>query len=190
MPAPRRGANPSHNTSRGTANNDIAIDNNDPTWNTSLAKLPPYLAALKRNDLLFNQVKDSLSLVTRGYVVDSKHKKIVASWRHLQHVITNPAEGFTFENPSDPARFVAEPTSEQAARAALGVVSAYTGTDPDRIKEATDNAREKEKELLSQYSVDPISLEDIDRSMPVARLSRLRLSNHSVQGSCSACADR
>ena len=54
------------------------IDNSDPTWNTSLAKLPPYLAALKRNDLLFNQVKDSLSLVTRGYVVDSKHKKIVA----------------------------------------------------------------------------------------------------------------
>ena len=42
-------------------------DNSDPTWNTSLAKLPPYLAALKRNDLLFNQVRDSLSLVTRGY---------------------------------------------------------------------------------------------------------------------------
>ena len=79
----------------------------------------------KRNDLLFNQVKDSLSLVTRGYVVDSKHKKIVASWRHLQHVITNPAERFTFESPSDPTRFVAEPASEEAARIALGVVSTY-----------------------------------------------------------------
>ena len=79
--------------------------------------------------------------------MDSKHKKIVASWRHLQHVISNPAERFTFENPSDPARFVAEPASEQAARVALGVASTYTGTDPDRIKEASDNAKEKEKEL-------------------------------------------
>ena len=151
MPAPRRGANPSGNAPRATATHDMAIDNNDPTWNTSLAKLPPYLAALKRNDLLFNQVKDSLSLVTRGYVVDSKHKKIVASWRHLQHVTSNPAERFSFESPSDPTRFVAEPASEDAARVALGVVSTYTGSDPDRIKEATDTAREKEKELLTQY---------------------------------------
>ena len=120
MPAPQRGANTSGNAPKATATHDMAIDNYDPTWNTSLAKLPPYLAALKRNDLLFNQVRDSLSLVTRGYVVDAKHKKIVASWRHLQHVISNPAERFSFESPSDPTRFVAEPASENAARIALG----------------------------------------------------------------------
>ena len=67
MPAPRRGANTSGNAPKATATHDMAIDNYDPTWNTSLAKLPPYLAALKRNDLLFNQVRDSLSLVTPAH---------------------------------------------------------------------------------------------------------------------------
>ena len=93
MPAPRRGANQSgSNAHRTPATSDNTIDISDPQWNTSLAKLPPFLAALKRNDWLFNQVKDALSLVTRGYVVDSKHKKIVASWQHLKHVIDNPHE--------------------------------------------------------------------------------------------------
>ena len=39
--------------------------------------------------------------------------------------MNHPAERFTFETPSDPTRFVAEPTSESAARLALGVVPAY-----------------------------------------------------------------
>ena len=97
MPAPQRGAGLPAITPRTPSTRDNATnDNSDPTWNTSLAKLPPYLAALKRNDLLYNQVRDSLSLVTRGYVVDSKHKKIVASWQHLQHVKANPQERFSF----------------------------------------------------------------------------------------------
>ena len=78
MPAPRRGANSSANTPRTASRHDSNLDNSDPTWNTSLAKLPPFLASLKRNDWLFNQVKDALSLVTRGYIVDAKHKKIVS----------------------------------------------------------------------------------------------------------------
>ena len=100
-----------------------------------------------------------------GYVVDSKHKKIVASWQHLQHVISNPHERFTFEAPSDPARFVAEPNAERTAKLALGVLPSYGGPDPDRLQAATDTAEKKEKELLNHYSIDPITLEDIDRSM-------------------------
>ena len=50
MPAPRRGANSSANTPRTTSQYDMAIDNSDPSWNTSLAKLPPFLAALKSEE--------------------------------------------------------------------------------------------------------------------------------------------
>ena len=35
----------------------------------------------------------------------------------------------------------------------------------DEVKLATDNAREKEKELLSQFNVAPITLEDVDRNI-------------------------
>ena len=106
----------------------MAIDNNDERSDMEhiFGKVAPYLAALKRNT--FCQVKDSLSLVTRGYVVDSKHKDLVASWRHLQHAMNHPAERFTFETPSDPTRFVAEPTSERRACSACTSVWQDRGT--------------------------------------------------------------
>ena len=165
MPAPRRGANTPSSAQRTTLRDNID-DSDTPSWNTSLAKLSLFLAALKRNDLLYHEVKDSLSLVLRGYIIDSKHKKTVMSWRHLKHVIDNPTERFTFEKPSDPESFRAEATTEASAKLALGIMPTFgSKADADEIKLATDNAREKERDLLSQFNVAPITLEDVDRNI-------------------------
>ena len=52
-----------------------------------------------------------------------------------------------------------------AADSKLGVTPTYMGTDPDLLKAAIDNAKDKGKELLNQFNVDPITLEDIDRNV-------------------------
>ena len=133
----------------------------DPTWNTSLAKLAEFLAAFKRNDYLFNAVKDGLSLCTRGYTVDSKNKRVVYNWAHLRHIVKNPTERFTFETPSDPLAFTLDPVAEQKARDEMGVTPSYgPKATADEIKEATDKAKETEKELLSTFSITPMTLED------------------------------
>ena len=155
MPAPRRGAN-TPSTGRTPTAHDTAIDNSDPTWNTSLAKLPPFLAALKRNDLLFNSVNHALSLIIRGYVVDSKHKKIVNSWRHLRHVIANPSERFSFEAPSDPKKFTADPAADLAAKVALGVEHTYTGADADSALSARRDLSLSVHQPVVSLSVRPV----------------------------------
>ena len=140
-------------------------NDNDPTWNTSLAKLAEFLAAFKRNDFLFNSVKDALPLCTRGYTIDSKNKRVVYNWLHLKHIYDNPAERFTFETPSNPLAFPLDADQERKARDALGVNPSYgSKATAEEIKDATDKAKETEKELLSTFSITPMTLEDADRS--------------------------
>ena len=68
------------NIEHGASRTADTIDNDsdmDPTWNTAAAKVPAFLAALKRHDFLFNRTKGALSLYTRGYITDSKNRKVV-----------------------------------------------------------------------------------------------------------------
>ena len=72
------GPSPRRSNQQGTAprtTTDTGDTDINPTWNTAAARLPAFLAALKRHDYLFSRTKGALSLYIRGYIVDSKNRK-------------------------------------------------------------------------------------------------------------------
>ena len=97
MVQPRR-SNQSGTASRTTDTHDNDSDM-EPTWNTAAAKVPAFLAALKRHDYLYNRTKGALSLSTRGYTIDDKNRKVVLGWRHIEHLQAEPTKRYTFEEP-------------------------------------------------------------------------------------------
>ena len=118
--------------SRTTDTNDTDSDI-EPTWNTAAAKVPAFLASLKRHDYLFNRTKGALSLYTRGYIVDTKNRKVVLGWRHIEHLQAEPTKRYTFEDPSPLTKYAAtDAPTELGAKIRLGAHPVYaTGDDSD-----------------------------------------------------------
>ena len=88
----------------------------EPTWNTAAAKVPAFLASLKRHDYLYNRTKGALSLYTRGYTLDNKNRKVCLGWRHLEHLQANPTKRYTFEEPSPVETYAATVASAELAQ--------------------------------------------------------------------------
>ena len=137
----------------------------DPTWNTAAAKVPSFLASLKRHDYLYNRTKGALSLYTRGYITDNKNRKVVLGWRHLEHILANPTKRYTFEEPSPLSTYAATvAAAELASKTRLGAHPVYaSGDSADAKKLKDDNAKAVEKELFSTFSIAPTTIEDLDR---------------------------
>ena len=96
-PTPRRNTPSSQQPATPTS---ATAAQEDPTWNYAKARLPPFLASLKKDDRLYQAVAGSLSLYTRGYLTDSKGIIIVENDKHLQFILDNPNVEYTFEDPS------------------------------------------------------------------------------------------
>ena len=114
----------------------------EPTWNTAAAKVPAFLASLKRHDYLYNRTKGALSLYTRGYTIDNKNRKVVLGWRHIEHLQAEPTKRYTFEEPSPLATYApTDAPTELASKIRLGAHPIYATSDDDDAKKAEPRRR-------------------------------------------------
>jgi hypothetical protein len=137
----------------------------EPTWNYAKARLPPFLAALKKDDRLFQAVHGSLSLYTRGYLTDSKGFIIVENDKHLKFILDNPDNEYTFEQPSPANAYpIADHHELLTIRRAIGIEPPdVSGMAEAAAATAVQAAADIAKEIDRKYKRSVELIRDKDR---------------------------
>jgi hypothetical protein len=161
-PTPRRNTPSSQQAATPTS---ATATQEDPTWNYAKARLPPFLASLKKDDRLYQAVAGSLSLYTRGYLTDSKGIIIVENDKHLQFILDNPNHEYTFEDPSPANAYnIADHHELLNIRRAIGIEPPdLSGMDDAAATAATAAAHDIAKEIDRKYKRSIELIRDKDR---------------------------